>query len=216
MRPFLIVLLASVVMAGEPLPTAPAGTVEFHGTLQGERFWLRLNPPEARFANQRMAELLYTPPTPEVLAGAHVSDCPFLLLDGNLRLVAWNGRDTLAAVVAEARGYKVTRQLDGPTLEGNQITAVPDERNVAGARGWDERLAPLLLAIAWRSGTSGNVPVYDFFGAQPAASALTWQDTTITIAGRTLTAVPDASGRLAHLDDAAGAHVLTIAAWTTP
>jgi hypothetical protein len=216
MRLLLALLLASAATAGEALPSAPEGAVEFHGTFAGERFWLRLNPPEARFGNQRMAELLYTPPAAAALAGAQLSDCPFLLLDGQLRLVAWNGRDTLAAVVADARGYRITRQIDGLTLEGAQVTAVPEERVVAGAKGWDERLAPLLLAIAWRAGGAGELPVYDFFGASQTVSAISWQDSLVTLAGRKLTAVPDASGRLAQLTDATGNPLVTIAAWTSP
>ncbi len=217
MRIIVVLLLACSGWSADLLPQAPTGAIELQGTLAGERFWLRLNPPDARFGNQRMIELLYTPPAATALGGARLPDCPFLLVDERLRLVAWNGRDTLARVVAVARGYNVTREIDGPTIEGNTTAATPDERTVLGARGWDERLAPLLLAVAWRAGTTGEIPAYDFFGpTPPTPTTVGWQQSQVTIAGRPHQAVADPAGRLLRLDDASGSAVLTVSAWITP
>lgn len=211
------ICLLAVAMAGDDLlPKAPAGTVELHGTWDGARFWMRLNPPDAAYGNQRMLELVYTPPAPERLAGTHLPDAPFLLLDERLRLVAWNGRDTMSRVLAGAHGYAVTRELERATDDKKDVTPSSDERKVSGARGWDERLAPVLLALAWTAGSRGEVPIYDLFGAAPVPSAASWRDQQVMIAGRSFRAVADASGRLARLDDAAGNPALTVTAWITP
>lgn len=203
--------------AGESLlPTAPAGVVELHGTCDGARFWMRLNPPDAAYGNQRMLELVYTPPVPEKLAGTHLPDAPFLLLDDRLRMVAWNGRDTMSRVLADARGYQVTRELEQRTEDGKDLTPSSDERQVAGARGWDERLVPFMLALAWKAGSRGEVPVYDLFGVAPVPSAVSWRDQQVLIAGRTFRAIADANGRLLRLDDAAGTPALTVTAWIAP
>lgn len=217
----IIALLAAMVLpAADLLPTAPAGVVELHGTFNGERFWARLNPPEARFNNHRMLELLYTPPKPEAVAGAHLVDCPFLLLDERLRLMAWNGRDTTQQVLPIKGGYRVVRELERPIAVGKDSApdSAPDsdEREVAMPRGWDERLVPVMLTLAWRAGAQGEMPIADLFGPSSAASSVSWQDGAVTISGRPYRATPDASGRLARLDDAAGTAVLTVTAWTKP
>lgn len=209
-------LLAAACMAEDLLPHAPQGTVEVHGVWAGERFWMRLNPPDPAYGNQRMLELVYAPPAPAALAGAHLPDTPFLLLDDRLRLVAWNGRDTMSRALADVRGYAVTREIEGRTIDGKDITPDADERRVNGARGWDERLAPLMLVLAWRSGTRGEVPAYDLFGAAPVPTAVSWRDQQVLIAGRSFRAQADAAGRLARIEDAAGKPDLTVTAWTTP
>ena len=212
----LLVLLAAGAAAAQALPSAPASVSEVHGTFNGARFWARLGMPDARYGKNRMLELLYTPPAPAAIAGAHLIDCPFLLLDDHLRLVAWNGRDSLARAVATPTGYSVTRELERPVEDSTEVAPDSDERSVAMARGWDERLAPLLLAFAWRAGAQGEMPIGDLFGPPSAASTASWRDSQVTIAGRPLRASADAAGRLARLDDAAGQPVLTITAWISP
>lgn len=211
-----VCVLAMAAAGDDLLPKAPAGRVELHGVHDGARFWMRLNPPDAAYGNQRMLELVYTPPTPERLAGTHLPDAPFLLLDDRLRLVAWNGRDTMSRVLAGARGYQVTRELEQATEDKKDVAPSSDERVVVGARGWDERLAPLLLALVWSAGSRGEVPIYDLFGAAPGPSAASWRDQQVLIAGRSYHAVADANGRLTRLDDAAGSAALTVTAWITP
>lgn len=209
-------LLAATWAGDDLLPHAPAGTIEVHGTWAGQRFWARLNPPDAAYGNQRMLELVYTPPEPAALGGTHLPDAPLLLLDDRLRLVAWNGRDTMSRALAGARGYQVTRELERATEDNKDVTPSSDERQVAGARGWDERLSPLLIAIAWKAGSRGEVPVYDLFGPAAVPSAASWRDAQVLIAGRSYRAHAGADGRLARLDDAAGNPALTVSAWITP
>jgi hypothetical protein len=212
----LIALAAAAQASEELLPQAPDGTVELHGTAGTDRFWLRLSPPNPAYGNQRVLELVYTPPAPKKLAGSHLPDAPLLLLDDNLRLVAWNGRDTMARVQAGAHGYQVTRELEQATEDKKDLIPTSDERQVPGARGWDEHLVPYMLVLAWHSGSRGDMPSYDFFGPSPLQSAVSWRDTQVLIAGRTYRATPDAAGRLARLDDAAGNAVLTVTAWIQP
>lgn len=219
MRRLLLLLLAILgggLPAADLLPTAPTAVVELNGSFRGERFWMRLNLPDARFGNQRMLELLYTPPKPVEIAGAVLVDCPFLLLDERLRLVAWNGRDTTQRVLPTATGYAITRALEKATEDGKDTAPDSEERTTAMPRGWDERLVPLMLALAWRSGSAGEIPVADLFGPLGAISSVTWQDGQVVIAGRPHRATADTAGRLARLDDAAGTAVLTIAAWKQP
>jgi hypothetical protein len=208
--------LAWLIASDELLPTAPAGTLEMHGICDGNRFWMRLNPPDAAYGNQRMLELVYTPPAPEKLAGTHLPDAPFLLLDDRLRMIALNGRDTMSRALADARGYQVTRELERRTENGADVTPSSDDRRIAGPSGWDERLAPLLLVLAWSAGSRGEMPIYDLFGAAPVPSAISWRDQQVLIAGRSYRAVADAAGRLARLEDAAGAPALIVTAWITP
>jgi hypothetical protein len=219
-RTMLVLLVAMALPAADLLPTAPSGVVELHGTFHGERFWARLNLPEARFNNHRMLELLYTPPKPEAVAGAHLVDCPFLLLDERLRLMAWNGRDSTQQVLPTKGGYRVVRELERPIAVGKDSApdTAPDsdERDIAMPRGWDERLVPVMLALAWRAGSQGEVPIADLFGPPAAASSVAWQDGAVTVSGRPYRATADATGRLARLDDAAGTAVLTVTAWIKP
>lgn len=212
-RPVMILALTAALSAGEALPAAPEAVRELHGTLGGERFWARLTPPNPAFGNNRVLQLVYTPPPPAALAGAHLPDCPFLLVDASLRLVAWNGRDTQAAVRVDRNGYRVTRDEEIPTQDG--ADAVPSSRTIAvpGPAGWDERIAPVLIALAWRAGGSAEVPCYDLFAAAPTASAVRWTDTQVVIAGRQHRAVADTAGRLLRLEDASGGPVITVTAW---
>jgi len=212
----LLLALLAALPAAEVLPNAPTVVTELHGTFRGERFWMRLNLPDKRFNGQRMLELLYTPPKPAEIAGALLVDCPFLLLDDHLRLLAWNGRDTTQRVLPTAKGYAITRAFESATEDGKDVAPDSDERTIAMARGWDERLAPLLLAVAWRSGSTGEVPIADLFGPPGTVSTISWTDGAVIIAGRPHRDQADANGRLARLNDAAGTAVLTVAAWTKP
>lgn len=212
----LLLLAALVATADDLLPRAPAGEAELHGALHGERFWARLTGPKPEYGGNRVLQLVYTPPPPQVLGGARLPECPFLLLDDRLRLVAWNGRDTLARVLGDATGYSITREEEAPTADGKDVTPIARELRAVGPRGWDERLAPLFLALGWRAGGHGVVPTYDLFAVTPIAAATSWDDRLVTISGRPHHAVPDTAGRLARLEDAAGKPVLTVTAWTSP
>jgi hypothetical protein len=210
----LLLCCAVLVMAGEDLlPRSPAAPVTLHGLLAGERFWAKLGAPDPAYGGNRILEVVYTPPRPEVLAGAHLIDCPFILLDDRLRLIAWNGRDTLGKAVATANGYAVTREVLRPTEDAKDEVPVAEERQVVGARGWDERLAPLLLAFAWQPGSRGEIPCHDLFAAVSTPSAVSWRDRQVVISGRSYSATADATGRLLRLDDAAGRPAISVTAW---
>ncbi|HAT11534.1 MAG TPA: hypothetical protein DCS97_13280 [Planctomycetes bacterium] len=210
----ILLCCALLAVAGEDLlPHSPAGPLSLHGTLAGERFWAKLGGPDPAYGGNRVLEVVYTPPKPETLGGAHLIDCPFLLLDDRLRLVAWNGRDTLARVVANATGYAVTREILRATEDAKDQVPAPVERQVAGARGWDERLAPLLLALTWQPGSRGEVPCHDLFATISTPSAVSWRDRQVVIAGRPYSATADAAGRLLRLDDAAGQPAISVTAW---
>jgi hypothetical protein len=215
LRPVILALLLFVtaglptaLSAGEP--AVDAAQQELHGTFAGQQFWARLALPDKQFGNNRVLQLVYTPPSETELAGAHVSDCPFLLLDPTLRLVAWNGRDTgSTAVPAAPNGYRITREVT--VLDGQDKRIDLDTRTITGERGWELRSAPILLALAWRSGTSSTVRLVDLFGPRHSETlSLTWNDTSVTIAGTAFTAVADGSGQLKKLNAADGSAVLIV------
>jgi hypothetical protein len=203
----LALALGCSALAAEPPPTSVR--LEFHGTFQAKPCWARL---EAPVDGRRTLRLLYTQPAPTALAGAHLPDCPILTLDGRLRLLTYDGRESLSTVARSRIGYAVTRELE--RSEGDQKIPVEEPRTVAGEPGWDERLAPLILAFAWQASGSGDMPAYDLFGASPVGSRVTWDGATVSIAGRPHRAEADPRGRLLRLRDAAGGVVLEITAWT--
>jgi hypothetical protein len=201
--------LANALLAADAPAAQPQR--EFNGTFRAQPCWARLSPPED---GRRTLRLLYTQPTPAELAGAHLPDCPVLTFDGRLRMLTYDGRESLSTAARSRIGYAVTRELE--RTEGEQKVPYEEQRTVVGEPGWDERLAPLLLAFAWQAGGKGEMPAYDLFGASPVASRVTWDGETVAIAGRPHRAEGDARGRLIRLRDAAGGIVLEIAAWTDP
>lgn len=205
-----LVLLASLTSLHAADAQADVAVQELHGTLAGQPFWARLQPPDKQFGNNRVLQLVYTPPAESELGGAHLSDCPFVLLDPQLRIVAWNGRDTGSKAVPGApSGYAITREISVIEKDDKRIDL--DQRKLAGERGWDLRLAPILLALAWHSGSTNTVRAIDLFGPRHAeALTITWNDTTISLAGTAFTAVPDANGRLATLKAADGSPLLSV------
>lgn len=210
LRPALLLVLACAVIAADP-NIAPAQQ-ELHGTFAGQRFWMRLLPADKQFGGNRVLNLVYTPPAESELAGAHLSDCPFLLLDPQLKLVAWNGRDTGSKVLPAApNGYAVTREIS--VKDGDDTRLDLKNRTIPGERGWDLRAAPLLLALGWQRGTSATIRLVDLFGPRHnEALTLTWQDATVTIAGTAYTATADDAGALKTLTATDGTVLLTVAA----
>lgn len=212
LRPAILVLLliAATLSAGEPL--VDASQQELHGTFAGQPFWARLTLPEKQFGNNRVLQLVYTPPSDADLGGAHLSDCPFLLLDPQLRVVAWNGRDSgTQAVPAAPSGYGITREVS--IVDGDDKRIDLQQRTIAGERGWDLRAAPILLAIGWRSSSSFTTRAIDLFGPRHGeALTISWQDAAVTIAGTGYTIVPDEQGRLKSLTAADGTVLLSVTA----
>lgn len=200
--------------AAPPPAAPPAGTLEIHGSLHGQPFWARLLPPDAKYGGNRVLQLVYTPPTPEALAGAHLVDCPFVLLDGQLRVVAWNDRDSLSKAVHDAKtgAYRVTREV--MVKEGDDQRPVPEDRVVPGQPGWDLRLAPVLLALGWKAGGAAQARAVDLFGPRHTeALQVSWTEGKVLAGGQAWTAEADADGRLKRLTDAQGAVVIEVKAW---
>jgi hypothetical protein len=185
---------------------------ELHGTWGGQPFWARLRSPDPRFGGKRALEVVYTPPTPEALGRVVVSDCPFVLVDDQLRVIAWNGRDTASQVVPNAKppGYKVTR--DVLIGEGGEQHNDPQVRVIPGSPVWELRLAPLQLAIAWHTGGNGRTGLVDLFGTRAAEHpTLTWTGAQVTLDGAAFTVEAAADGSLKRLLDAQGKAVLEVA-----
>lgn len=211
LRPAVLLVFAYAVLSAADLTVDPAQH-ELHGSFAGQPFWMRLLPADKQFGGNRVLNLVYTPPAESEVDGAHLSDCPFLLLDPTLRLVAWNGRDTgTKAVPAAPTGYDITREIS--VKQDNDTSIALQNRTIPGERGWDLRAAPLLLALGWKKGTSATIRAIDLFGPRHAETlTITWQDTTVTIAGTAHTVTADDTGRLKTLAATDGTTVLTVTA----
>jgi hypothetical protein len=193
----------------ESLPTISDQVIEFDGTYRGKPFWARLRAADGKFENNRMLELVYTPPPPAQLDNTVLSDCPFVLLDSHLRVIAWNGRHGLSKVIRTDGRYKVQREL--METAGGEGEATTRTMTMTVGPAWDLHIAPILLAMCWRADASARVPVVDLFGAQvKKLSYAVWSPGKIEIAGETLQATAGADGRLIKLDDSKGYSVLTI------
>lgn len=200
-----------------PLPSLPTGTWECHGTVKlrgqdtAERFWLRLLPPDKEFAGNRVLQLVYTPPPATALGGTHLADVPFVLLDTNARVMAWNDRAGMSQVTPGKAGsatYVASR--DRTPTDHTEIAT--DERIIPGERGWDRSLAPLLLALVWRADQHVQLPCVDLFADEPSTT-VSWNGPLVEVAGQQLRVVPDAAGRLQTLVDAQGVALVTVTGW---
>lgn len=201
----------------EALPQVPPGRWELHGTFHGDRFWARLKTAEKRFAGKRLLMLLYTQPDRKDLDGAVLADHPFLAVDDHLRIFGWNERgDNLgrADYSAKTNAYTVIRELERVVDGETHAIEEKPPRILANPPAWDLRLAPILLALAWRAGTKAEVPLVDLFGPKPAGRLL-WRDDGVDLAGTVYRIESDAEGRLAVLRDAANREVLRVAGWLT-
>ncbi len=201
---------AGAEAAAPALPALPPAVIEIHGQWGGQPFWARVLAANKDFGGNRVIQLSWQPPAPEALGGAHLVDCPFVLVDEHARIVAWDGRDSLAKVKPLAGGgYEVVRAL----VQGAGIDAqdVPQKRLIHSPRAWDCSLAPLLVALAWQAKTAASVPLVDLFGTHGGSGMqVSWNDGEVTIAGAACSAVADASGRLARLQDGDGHAILTV------
>jgi hypothetical protein len=195
----------------------PVGTWSCHGTaiLRGqttaERFWLRLLPPDQKFGGNRVLQVVYSPPPAQALGGTHLADVPFLLLDEQARVVAWNERSGLSqAAPGTTAAATWVVQLD--RTPENHTELVSQERQVPGPRGWDRSIAPLLLAMVWRADSSADLPLVDLFGDEPPATCA-WKGTQVTLGKQNLTVEADSAGRLKRLVDTSGSPVVVIQEW---
>jgi hypothetical protein len=208
----LVVLAAVAASAEENLPSLiDERVLEINGAWDGQPFWARLLPADTRFGGKRMLQLLYSPPSEQELGGARLVDCPFVLLDAHARVVAWNGRDGLSQATPAPGGYRVVREVTRG--EGEAAHGIGEERMLRSGLGWDVHLAPVLLALTWKSGGSVRVPVIDLFGqrAEERLSAA-WNGERAELAGEACTIEGDARGFLLRLKDAHGKIRLEISA----
>ena len=211
----LLALVPGLAMAAEA--SLPAGTWSCHGTaiLRGqlvpERFWIRLLPPDPSFGGHRVLQVVYTPSPPQALGGTHLADVPFLLLDDQARIVAWNER-TGVSQAAPGSTAAATWVVTLDRTPENHTELVSEQRQVPGPRGWDRSIAPLLLALSWRVGTRAELPLVDLFGDESAARCA-WDGTSVSLDKQVLTVEPDADDRLKRLVDANGSPLVVVQEW---
>ncbi len=203
------------MLAAEDLsPALPAGTWEVHGNakLRGQsladRFWLRLLPADPVYGRNRILQVVYTPPPATALGGTRLSDTPFVLLDPHSRLMAWNDRGSSSQMQPAAGMYVVGRDR----TPSDDTNIVIDEKKLSVERGWDRSLAPLLLALLWRTESTASFPCVDLFGDEPTTT-LSWHGPLVTCGQDTWQVMADANGRLAKLLDAQGGELVSVSAW---
>jgi hypothetical protein len=200
--------------------------MEIHGTLRGEPFWARLTAADERFGGRRVLQLLYTPPTTEALAGTHLVDHPFLLVDERLRIWAWNERQNGLSgaefrLDRQPKGYAIALEKSRPLVGGEEVPVEEKRSYDAPAPRWDVHLAPLLVAFSWQPDPAPKAArAMDLFkdhgDADPAVSIVAWQAGQLAI-GKTVYSVnADESGRLATIQSAAGQALLEITGWISP
>ncbi len=200
--------------AAEEGITLPAGTWELHGSarLRGqstaENFWLRLLPSDLAFGHNRVLQIVYTPPVPAVLGGTHLFDTPFLLMDPQSRLMAWNDRGSNSLMQPAVGMYVVSRDR----TPSDHTNIVIEEKKITVNRGWDRSVTPLLLALLWRTESTASLPCVDLFGDEPTTT-LAWHGSTIICGSDTWQVTADAQGHLVHLRDAQGVDLVTVSQW---
>lgn len=204
---------AATAPESEPavLPALDEGQYECDGTWNGERFWLRLGPPNPTFGG-RLLQVVYTPPPPTALDGTFLDPHPWLLLDADLLLIGWNERSRMSRAQydaeAEPPGYRVVHEVE-QTI-GDERFPRQRERFRPGERAWDLRLAPALLALVWRADTRGRVPLIDLFATDDTRTVLSWDDRDVRIGPDRYHVQGDAEGRLQRLLDADRVPVLSV------
>ncbi len=191
-----LLLLAGLLLGADLAPDP----VACHGSLDGERFWMRLGPTDRTLGGNRLWQIVWTPPAPETVQGAHLGDVPFILLDPQGLTVAHNARSTLGRILPTATGaYRIVREIQ--TGSGDDARPAEEIRHDRGPRAWDLRLAAFHLALAWRADGHGEARVVDFFGPRFSEDLrIRWDGPRVDLAGTILTARADADGRLAALD----------------
>lgn len=202
------ILFAMGLVAGAAEPVS----LEIHGQLDGTPFWARWQIPSAEFAGHRALQLVYTPPTPELLDGAHLIDCPFILLDERARILAWNGRDSLSflAPLDKGRGYRVSREIANQA--GGDKPIQTQELMVASGLQWDLRLLPIHLALVWTATGTGHETAMDLFAAKtPPPTDVRWAPGVLTVGAVTWHVEADSRGFIGKLMDDANRCRLQVA-----
>ncbi len=195
-RYLVLAALATGLVAQDP--TLPPGTIEVQGRWRtGDTlapFWARLRPPSAEFGGHRLLQLVYEPPAPARLGGTHITDCPFLLLDGAARIIAWNERKGHSEAQMQQTAYHVLRDR----TPNDQAEIEPIEVRISPAPAWDATVAPLLLALTWTADGRATVPTVDLYGDHPPA-AVAWNRTEVSLSGQACRAVAAPTGTLLRL-----------------
>jgi len=202
----LIAIAMLLTCLGQAQASEPVA-LELSGVFDGKPLWARWLPKDPAFDHQRVLQVVYAPPAPAQLDHVQLSDCPFILLDAEARIVAWNGRSTASAVVSTTKGYRITRELDIP----NDQQLRHDERVLTTPKTWDLRLVPLHLALVWSAKGSGTASAVDLFATKPGAPVvITWSPGRLTVGPATWRPHPDGAGHLHQLFDSEGRERLRI------
>lgn len=146
--------------ASVPLPSAPAGAFECHGTYRDQPFWLRLSAPDMELNGQRTLQVVYTPSEPAVVSGSIIHDSPVLIVDEHLRLIRWDNRDGATGVLRQVSPDSYLVQREEHKGENEQLALL--KRVLVKPMAWPLELAPILAVIA--QGEQWDVPVVDFWG----------------------------------------------------
>ncbi|MFW5828953.1 MAG: hypothetical protein ACOCXA_01715 [Planctomycetota bacterium] len=144
MRALLLVLLPWLLIAAEG--AALPGVQELHGSFHGEPFWLRLRLPNASYQGHRVLELLYQPPAPGSLGGTILRGHPDVLVDDQLRVIAWKERGD-AATAALWRGGQASRYESAYEFLDDDTFQVVNRQQEMPAPVWERTLAPLLALL---------------------------------------------------------------------
>lgn len=197
------------------LPVLPNLQFEFHGRFAGGPIWARLTPRRPDLQDQRVLMLLYQPPAEEQIADTQLRDHPWLLLDDQLRLRFWDERSTLSRAQyradREPPGYVIAREVMKDEGAESWNEEVIDPLHPASTPAWELRSAPIMLALAWRAGSRGEVPVIDLFGPRRGEDLLLrWHDHHVTCGDQVWQIEADEEGQLQRLIDDRGELLLEI------
>lgn len=187
---------------------------EFHGQLDGEPVWARWLMPDPAYGGGRLLQLVYTPPLPATIDGTHLIDCPFLLLDAEARVIAWNGRGTLSFIkpLEKGHGYTISRETETGT--GDTVGIASDEQILHSPRVWDMRLLPVHLALIWTATGSGRAQAIDLFAAHPSpAIDIRWSPGQLMVGTAAWSIIADKQGYLAQVIDESGRQRLLVSGW---
>lgn len=212
---------ASTSTATTPLRLISSDQLELHGTLYGQPFWARLLTAEQRYGGHRVMQLVYVPPKPDDLGGTHLVDHPFLLINSDGRIIAWNERsEGLSGAEFRSQraqpGYAIA--LERSVLNDGQPAPVQITRDLASAQpAWSTHLAPLFLALTWQANAGQQrIPTATLFGADEDIRLhhVTVDSNQVIFPGELTGRIEaDSQGRLARIIDSDGNPILSVSAW---
>ncbi|TVR41098.1 MAG: hypothetical protein EA402_13260 [Planctomycetota bacterium] len=218
---FLFFAATGPMAAEEGAHPAPAmisaEQLELHGELYGQPFWARILKADQQFGGHRVMKLVYIPPKPEDIGGTHLVDHPYILLDRQARIIAWNERGQgLSAVEYRQRGYAVLHERS--ELHDGHLAPVQKRFNLSHPEPtWDAHLAPILLALTWRPDLPRTrIPAAAFFSEADSIPLhrVRIDGANIILPGNlSLRAEADTQGRLARLVDENDQVIFSVSTW---